>query len=364
MLSRHALRGLCVELQSAGVRFPESQPGRSGGAGPADSRTVSINGHYLSVPACSWFVSDSPYRAVFDDAGRCVLYHRDTALITLKTIERGEFYHQDTSAGTPYDKIARVHGHDCLASTLYQDCRYSGTDQQCHFCGIGLSLTSGSTVLYKQPSELAEVARCAAGSGLASHVTLTSGSREDEYAAGEHLADCVRMIKQQSGLPVHIQICPPESGAMLEKLHAAGADTIGIHIETFCMETLERVAPAKARYGLERYLAAWQQAVGLFGENQVSSFLIAGLGDSPSRLIDGARQLCSMGVFPYVLPLRPVPGTLLEHVRPPGAAEMTELYEAVVASLKEHGLSTQASRAGCVRCGACSCLSLFEDGES
>jgi radical SAM protein (TIGR04043 family) len=172
------------------------------------------------------------------------------------------------------------------------------------------------------------------------------------------------MIKQQSGLPVHIQICPPESGAMLKKLHAAGADTVGIHIETFCMETLERVAPAKARYGLARYLSAWEQAVGLFGKNQVSSFLIAGLGDSVSSLIDGARQLCSMGVFPYVLPLRPVPGTPLEHTRPPAAAEMTELYEAVAVLLKEHGLSTRASRAGCVRCGACSCLNLFGDGES
>ena len=106
------------------------------------------------------------------------------------------------------------------------------------------------------------------------------------------------MIKQHSGLPVHIQICPPESRDVLKKLHAAGADTIGLHIETFCMDTLKRVAPAKARYGLERYRAGWQQAVELFGVNQVSSFLIAGLGESAESLIDGARQLCRMGVFP------------------------------------------------------------------
>jgi len=361
MLSRDALRRVCVDLQSVGIRFPESLPGRSGGAGPADSRLIIIDGHFLSVPACSWFVADSPYRAVPDDADGFILYHRDTAVSSLQAIDRNEFYKQSTAAGTPYAKIALVHGDDCLASTLYQDCRYRGTAQQCHFCGIDLSLSSESTILYKPPSELAEVACHAATTGLVSHVTLTSGSREDEHSASEHLAECVRMIKQHAGLPVHIQICPPESDAMLKQLHDAGADTIGIHIETFCMETLSRVAPAKARYGLERYRTAWEQAVRLFGANQVSSFLIAGLGDSVSSLIDGARQLCSIGVFPYVLPLRPVPGTQLEHTRPPEAPEMMELYEGVAVLLNEHGLSTQASRAGCVRCGACSCLSLFEE---
>jgi len=144
-------------------------------------------------------------------------------------------------------------------------------------------------------------------------------------------------------------------------LRAAGADTIGIHIETLDMDILRRVAPAKARCGIERFRAAWQQAVALFGKNQVSSFLIAGLGETAESLIEGAVELCGMGVFPYVLPLRPVPGTRLERERPPSVAYMLEVYAAVAAALQEHGLSSAASRAGCVRCGACSCLSLFED---
>lgn len=360
MLSRDAVRCLCVDLQSSGIRFPDDMPGRVGGAGPADSRYIIIDEHCLSVPACGWFVAESPYRAEPDGADSFVLYKHDMKLCTLQSTETPELYHHSTSAGTPYVKVALIHGRDCLATTLYQDCRHRSTAEQCHFCGIGLSLEKGSTILYKQPDELAEVARYAARTAQATHVTLTSGSRVDEQAAAVHLAECVRMIKQHSGLPVHIQICPPESRDVLKKLHAAGADTIGLHIETFCMDTLKRVAPAKAGYGLERYRAAWQLAVELFGANQVSSFLIAGLGESAESLIDGARQLCGMGVFPYVLPLRPVPGTALEHERPPGADDMVALYRAVAALLKEYGLSSQLSRAGCVRCGACSCLRLFE----
>jgi len=363
MLNRDAVRRLCVDLQSSGIRFPDTMPGRAGGAGPADSRVIIIDGCCLSVPACGWFVAESSYRAEPDDAGGFRLYHYDTELCALQTPEMPELYRHTTESGIPYDKLALVHGRDCLASTLYQDCRYRAEDRQCQFCGIGVSLSDGSTILYKQPQELSEVVRYAALTKQASHVTLTSGSREDEAAAAAHLVECVRMIKKDSGLPIHIQICPPESIDVLRRLHEAGADTIGLHIETFCMETLKRVAPAKAAYGLERYRTGWQQAVELFGQNQVSSFLIAGLGESAASIIDGARQLCRMGVYPYVLPLRPVPGTPLGNERPPAASDMVDLYSAVAAILKEYGMSSKAARAGCVRCGACSCLSLFEDDQ-
>jgi len=127
------------------------------------------------------------------------------------------------------------------------------------------------------------------------------------------------------------------------------------------MDVLRRVAPAKARCGLEHYRKAWQRAVELFGKNQVSSFLIAGLGESAESLIAGARALCALGVFPYVLTLRPDPGTRLERECPPAPDFMIAVYRAVAALLKDHGLSSKASKAGCVRCGACSSLGLFED---
>lgn len=361
MLSRGELRRLCVELQSTGIRFPDCRPGRAGGAGPADSRTVILQNHVMSVPACSWFVDESPFCAVPDEHGGHVLQRSAQVLCPLQVPSHHEFYRHQTAAGIAYQKLALLHGRDCLASTLYQDCSYRSRGEQCHFCGIGLSLSDGSTVLSKDPAELAEVARHAARTLQAGHVTLTCGCREDERTAAAHLAECVRMIKQRSGLPVHIQICPPESDGVLEALHAAGADTIGIHIETMNPAILRRVAPAKARCGLEHYRTAWRRAVELFGKNQVSSFLIAGLGDSAESLIAGARALCAMGVFPYVLPLRPVPGTRLERERPPAPDCMVAIYRGVAGLLREYGLSSRASRAGCVRCGACSSLSLFED---
>ena len=52
---------------------------------------------------------------------------------------------------------------DSLASTVLQTCAYWGNEDQCRFCGIGVSLASGSTVLVKRPAQLAEVAVAARG---------------------------------------------------------------------------------------------------------------------------------------------------------------------------------------------------------
>ncbi len=51
----------------------------------------------------------------------------------------------------PYWKIALLHL-DSLASTVLQTCAYWGNDDQCAFCGIGLSLAAGNTVAKKRPS--------------------------------------------------------------------------------------------------------------------------------------------------------------------------------------------------------------------
>ena len=146
----------------------------------------------------------------------------------------------------------------------------------------------------------------------------------------------------------------------IDNLKNAGADTIGIHIETFDHNVLRRVAPSKAGHDLEFFTKPWRHAVSVFGKNQVSSFVIAGLGEDITSIITVAEMLCDIGVFPYLLPFRPIPGTPLENSRPPAPETMLHLYEEVSALLKKYGLSSAASKAGCVRCGACSSISLFE----
>ena len=348
-----------VELQSLGVRVPESCSGRRGGAGPSEGQVIILAGHAVSVPTQSAYVLKSPY-ALLQRGTSFMLSKDEREIAEVLLPAKPRYYDLRTPREVSFDKIALTHGTECLASTVYQDCLYWKTSAGCSFCGIGLSLAGNSTILEKDPEDLGLVAEHAVRLDAVTHVTLTTGMRVSEKAVIKHLSACAQAIKQRTSLPVHVQICPPGDLADLDVLRQAGADTIGIHIETFDAAVLRRVAPAKAGCGLEPYIQAWKHAVAAFGKNQVSSFLIAGLGEEPASILSGAELLCGLGVFPYLLPFRPIPGTPLAETKPPAPETMYSLYEQVGAMVRGCGLSSKSCTAGCVRCGACSALALFE----
>ncbi|HSI30764.1 MAG TPA: hypothetical protein VK951_05480, partial [Miltoncostaeaceae bacterium] len=112
--------------------------------------------------------------------------------------------------------------------------------------------------------------------------------------------------------------------------------------------------------GRDHYLAAWEAAVGVFGPGQVSTYFILGLGESPESVMEGCRAAIDRGVYPFVVPLRPAPGSIVADGVPPSADYVREVYERVAPLLAEAGMMSQDARAGCVRCQACSALSTFE----
>ena len=68
--------------------------------------------------------------------------------------------------------------------------------------------------------------------------------------------------------------------------------------------------PGKATVPLAEYWAAWHEAVRVFGRNKVSTYLLVGLGEDPDELVAGAVALAEVGVYPFVVPYRPLAGTL------------------------------------------------------
>jgi putative N-acetyltransferase (TIGR04045 family) len=115
---------------------------------------------------------------------------------------------------------------------------------------------------------------------------------------------------------------------------------------------------------LEEYIRAWEEAVRVFGKNQVSSFLLMGLGERPERLLDGCERLASIGVYPYLVPFRPIPGTPLAHRKPICPEIVMDVYREAARILETHNLHWGAARAGCVRCRGCSALPDFQDALS
>lgn len=191
-------------------------------------------------------------------------------------------------------------------------------------------------------------------------MVLTTGRAAIPGEEIDHLARCAIAVKKVSGLPIQAQFLPPPGLDGLDRLKEAGVDSVGIHVESFDFDVLSKVAPCKAKIGQAEYVRTWKKAVELFGSNQVSSFLIVGLGESEKSIIMGAEFLADLGVYPFIVPFRPIPGSMMEAVRPPDPQKMSRIYEAVAEPLKRKGLTLARQKAGCVRCGACSAMGFFE----
>jgi radical SAM protein (TIGR04043 family) len=356
-------RRLLVELQSLGVRVEDETggdgvQGRRGGAGPADAGFIWVRGLPLTVPMHAAYAHDSPYTLRLTDHGPMLLRGADD-VGPVRIPRRPRIYDMQTADGVPYWKIALLHL-DSIASTVVQKCIYWDTPDQCGFCGI--ELTRGEqTIPVKTPAQLAEVCTAARDLDGAVDVTLTTGSINRRDRGALYISRCAAAIKERSGgMPVQVQFEPPDDLAVLDEVHRAGVDAVGIHIETFDPEVLARVAPGKAQCGVEGYFRTWERAVEVFGRGRVTTYVILGMGERRELIEQGCRRAIEMGVYPFVVPLRPVPGTLMADVPPPDPDYVASVYRAVSALLAEHGLDHLEAAAGCARCQACSGLSAWE----
>ena len=349
---------LIMDLQSVGLRVEAQLETRKGGAGPTDSGMLWIEGVAVTVPTVSDQAHASPYVLRAEDQGYGI-YRRGERIAAATGAPRPKFYDLTTADGVPYWQIGLMHL-DSFASTVVQTCTYWATPDQCGFCGIELSLEAGRTIVKKSPAQLAEVAVAARTLDGAVDATLTTGSSKGVDRGARYVAKCGNAVKESSGLPVEVQFEPPHDLDVINEVHGLGIDSVGIHVETFDPQVLARVAPGKARTGIERYFEAWERAVSLFGEGQVSTYVILGMGEDVELTVAGCRRAIDMGVYPFVVPLRPVAGSLMQDVEPPSAAYTAGVYRRVASYMARRGMDASMASAACARCQACSAINSLQ----
>lgn len=323
-----------VDLALMGIR---GRPplSRTAGAGPSDDGHLIVDGFNAAIPRNP----DSPF--VFD--GHQVLLDGVDTGLDIQVIERPRFYDLVTVEGVPYEKIAKLHGRNVLATTVVQTCIRYTPDRRCRFCSIEESLRSGATTAVKRPSELAEVAEAAVRLDGVTQMVMTTGTSAGTDRGARHLGRCVGAVKAAvPDLPIQVQCEPPADLAVIAELRRAGADAIGIHVESLDDDVRRRWMPGKATVPLEHYRRAWREAVRVFGRNRVSTYLLIGLGEDPDELVSGAEELIAMGVYPFVVPFRPHPGTLAVDVDcspAPDAALVEKVSREVAAALHRAGMT-------------------------
>jgi radical SAM protein (TIGR04043 family) len=358
----HEVAQLITALQSSGLRVEVPIGARTGGAGPADAGMLYIEGVQTTVPTSAVYVENSPYALRGEDDGGWAVYEGSQRLASATLAPRPAYYDLTTDEGIPYWQIALLHL-DSVASTVLQTCAYWGNDDQCAFCGIGVTLANGRTIAKKTPAMLAEVAVAARDLDGAVDATLTTGSTATPDRGALYVGRCGGAVKAASGLPVQVQFEPPADLDVIDRVADMGVDSVGIHVESFDPQVLARVAPGKARWGLDAYFTAWERAVAAFGPGQVSTYVILGMGEDEQVTVEGCKRAIDIGVYPFVVPLRPVPGSLMEDLLPPPKEAVEAVYRQIVPYLALRGMSASGVAAGCARCQACSGLGAFEIAE-
>ncbi len=299
-----------VDLAIQGIRLADAPVSRRAGAGPSDDGHLLLDGVGAAIP----LNPRSPY----------------------------------TLAGV-------------LATTVVQTCVRYDEDQRCRFCAIEESLRQGSTIAVKSPAQIAEVAKAAHDLDGITQMVMTTGTSNGRDRGATHLARCVRAVREVlPDLPIQVQCEPPGDLATIQELYDAGARSIGIHVESLDDDVRRRWMPGKGSVPMSEYRAAWAEAVRVFGWNEVSTYLLLGLGEDPDETVAAATELIEMGVYPFVVPFRPLAGTLatdVDGVPAPEARMVASVTARVGAALRRAGMLGAAQSAGCAACGACSALS-------
>ncbi len=362
---------LITELQSQGLKLVARNvgvSGRKGGAGPSDHKAVTIDGTTVMIPVYTDVAAKScftiaPFHKQSANYGKSFVLERDgKGIATIEFPQQPKFYKLKTADGIPYNQIALLHSNNVLATTVLQTCiRYGSRSTACQFCAIEQSLEAGKTIAQKTPEQLAEVAEAAVKLDGVEHLVMTTGTPNTNDRGAAYLTQCAEAVKARVDLPIQAQCEPPNDFIWFERMKAAGVDSLGMHLEVIEPEVRERIMPGKAKVSIDYYFQAFETAVKVFGWGQVSTYILAGLGDSLTTITDTCARLIKIGVYPFVVPFVPITGTPLANHKPPSSKFMYAIYKQLGAMLKNARMSSSDIKAGCAKCGACSALSAFEN---
>jgi len=133
-----------------------------------------------------------------------------------------------------------------------------------------------------------------------------------------NLEALVKEIKKQAAVPVSVS-CQPLNAVNIELLAKAGVDRLGIALDAATEALFDKVKgkDAGSTYGWENQFSLLSRAVAVFGEGNVSTHLIVGLGETEKEAAQMIQKCVNMSVLPALFAFTPIRGTRLENNSPP-----------------------------------------------
>lgn len=353
-----------TRMQAEGIRWVDKKTlglSRVGGAGPTDHKALTFESQTSMIPVYNEPVENSPFKAVTNSSGLVDLFEHDQLIGQASAPSTPNFYSLKTSGGIPYWKIATLHSKDVLATTVLQTCvRYRNRDTSCQFCAIEESLNAGKTIAHKTPEQLAEVAKAAVELDNVKQLIMTTGTPKTLDRGASVLVESAKAVREVTDIPIQAQCEPPNDDIWFRRLKDAGVDALGMHLEAVTDRVRQSIMPGKATVPLSRYMSAFTAAVEVFGRGNVSTYILAGLGDTEEEILYISLKLINMGVYPFVVPFIPVSNTPLADHPTVDSSMLENIFKIIGPELHRKKMTSDTLSAGCAKCGACSSLKSFE----
>ncbi|MBI2839278.1 MAG: hypothetical protein HYX75_13260 [Acidobacteria bacterium] len=158
----------------------------------------------------------------------------------------------------------------------------------------------------------------------ARHVLISGGTpRPTDYG---YLAEVyAQVLAAFPTTPVDIMMLPLPGLLDAADLHRKGANELCVSLELFNEQARSQLIPQKAAIPIAEWLAFIECAVQTVGM-RVRSLLVVGLEPVEDTLL-GVEALAERGCEPVLSPFRPAPHTPLEHVAPPSADYLADVFE-------------------------------------
>jgi hypothetical protein len=340
-LDRSALAGVgSVWKEDLGQRHYD--PDARSGHGELRPQTLLLP-HGLSLPLS--FCDASPF-LLARDGERLVLSLDGLAILPVELERRPAYYARTTRSGLP---MAHVGVHRLERQVLVEynaSCKFFAERTACLFCGIiaepPILKPRHARFFGVTPDEVAEVVEAAYADGAATEMQLTGGVVAGR-AEVPYFLEVGRAMRARLGVETvrgsQAVLCPPATLAEIDALRAAGWEGVAFNLEIWDERLWPGIVPGKAALlPRDRWIAALEHAVQVFGKGNVATVLVAGLEPKTSAL-EGIGWLAERGVYGVPIPWAPAPGSALEGHQSPTAAWHLDLLARTLDLWERHGLA-------------------------
>ncbi len=303
-----------------------------------DAVNMNVGGSNICVSIAEDFSKESDF--LLDFYGSCFINFEG---------ERADvrFFHDLVKTGTIIDGMARLHADGCINIWPSTNCCYDTPELKCKFCSLG-----AKTLKPIDPDELCKGLKIYAEHYPDYTFNFSGGTYKNPDTMVKYWISLAEKIREFCQNPIAVEFAPPSDLSLLEKMKQSGINVCIMNIEIVDSALRKEICPGKSGITLEHYHKALEKAVKVFGRGQVSSVMIGGLQEWDDILAE-CELLTDLGVFPTIMPFRPLDDCPLSNVEPCDPDELIAATEKLGELLRKHDLAPHR-QPGCTKCGGCS----------